>query len=537
MCRSLLLNCAVAVFLVAFALIGAACNLEKDLNSNQPPTATTPGNSISLPATVPPVPLRPQGPNNGATRQFADGSVLFTMGGESDAIAAVVDFRELDPANVPRLPFGFSPPIRMFSVEVKASGDLVTGYATAYPVTLAVRIDKESRLAGDPHLQELVPLRYDDSLSAWGIPPFSLDHPWLRVEAASNALGIFAVASHEISGSGMPDNPTLTAADGSNPTDSESPPGSPTSVSFPKQLPRPSPSPVRRPPVTSTFQDQHLRPLLHLLLHPPPRQRPRAKAEQPRENAPPVVESQATPSALQAASVPTPTPTPTATRTPTPTPTPTVTPTPTPTPTAALRHLLFLNGRQVLSNVAGFRVPLGTVAIHNLPGRDGRYAKDVWVSFEVEVSPAGTGLQITGADEVEGTGGRVLMRSDRHVWVYISHGRKPGPPETGITPTATTTSTPNRYADFDADSCHAPFAIPYTYSDTHAHENPDTYTHSHKDTHADTHAHENPDTYTHSHKDTHADTHAHENPDSNIHSYPHSHAVRGANCVSKRPGW
>ena len=254
LCRGLFLICAILVYFVAFALSGTACSSEKDSNSNLPPTVNTSGDSLLLPT-----PLRLLGTSNEAIWQFADGNVLLTMGGGIESKAVGVDFRELDPATVPRLPHGFSAPVRMFEVEIKGSEGLETELGTAYLVTLAVRINKDNHLVGDLDLQDLVPLRYDESLSAWVIAPFSLDHPWLRVEASSNTLGIFAVALDEIPRSGVPYNPTLTPATGPNAPGEEFTPGqvqsllppeSIISVSFPNQLPRPSPSPVPPPPVT-----------------------------------------------------------------------------------------------------------------------------------------------------------------------------------------------------------------------------------------------------------------------------------------------
>ena len=412
-----------AALAIALGVVVAAGTILK-------PKPSLPENEAAI--KIPP-PSRSHRPSASDPAVFADGSVVITLGEGADGEDIRLNFQEIFTETAPDLPAGYSHPLRMFRITALGLGarhDLAP-----YPATINVLLTEQDLVVagGDPY--RLVVRRYDETASAWKSTPSSVDLPWLRVETTTDALGLFATmavfadegqddrrgeygagrkekAGYELAGIRPLMAETVvpssdTPAPVSLPT--ETPRPQPVAVSppvpTPTLTPTPTPTPTRKPTPTPT-------------LTPTPSPSPTIERDDTENLAATAALIPTLDPSPKSAATQTPTPTATSTSTPTSTPSPTSSPTPTHTPGPSYR--LFINGRQVLSSDVRFHVPLGIVTISALPGPGGRYTVGSEVSLYVDVDPLGSDLRITGADEANGSSGRLRIDGDRFVIVYIS---------------------------------------------------------------------------------------------------------------------
>ena len=408
---------------------------------------------------------------------FADGSVVVTLTERAVKENLRLVFQEIPADAVPRMPAKYTHPSRVFRIDLLDPAGMFLRHPPAYPATIAVLLTTQDFLLADGDPFRLTVQRYDEPESGWKETPYSVDLPWLRVETTTDALGIFATTAiaEDSRGRSQEGYPNVSNGELSDirPFAAQAGPLSPNlpvPVSSPTEAPKPIPTlvvpPISRPTPTPT---------------------PTATQE-PIPTPSPLPLPTASPlpkpglgliATASLASTPTPTvpATPTATprTTPSPTPTPTHTLTPTSTPVPGYR--LFINGRQVLYDDAKFYVPLGTVALHELPGRDGRYPAGTEVRMSVEMDRLGADLRITGADALQGSSARLWINGDRFVVVYISpklapNNQRPaanplpsqfaGPgaiPTNASTPTPTATPT-SPHADANRHSTPTPTPTP-----------------------------------------------------------------------------
>ena len=521
------------------------------------PTPTRPG---PLPEPEPPV--------------FADGSVIVTLSNRAAGENLWLDVQEVPAETAPVLPFGYSPPIRMFRITMSGPGKSRGLDPGPYAATITVLLSQKDFLLteGDPY--RLVVQRYDESASAWKETPSSVDLPWLRVETTTDALGLFAAtaAIAEESANDRKEKHLTRSGrefDAVGPTDPEkgaSRTAVPMAVFSSSGVPRavleavpppasaqiPTPTPTATRAVTSSLRPATVQ-------NPSPAPVPAtthvlASTSTPTATATPThtptATATATPSPTPTATAtpsatPTPTPTPTATPSATLTPTPTRTATPTATPFPSYR--LFINGRQVLSRDTRFHVPLGVVTISNLPGADGRYQVGSEVNLHVDVDRLGSQLRITGADSVNGpsAGLRVnerplcngLHNSQTHVGACQLCSSCIIAQSTATFAAANS----DAYADTNSDA----YADTYTYADYHSNIHTYTYADYHSNIHTYTYADFHSNIHTYTYADFHSNIHTYTYADfhSNTHAYAHGHAdtecnpCRGKNCLPKRPGW
>ena len=369
-----------------------------------------------------------------------DGSVVVILPGGLKAGKPLLVYRDLATGSAEKLSSGYSLSARSFYVALQAPGGAAWQPPSLEPVTLAVRLtERDYDLAdGDPH--RLVVQRYDDAKQVWEEAPTLLDIPWLRVHVTTDSLGLFATtiklkddvanpaaASTEVLPSPLPSIPARSQAVPVSPvtqTPVSTPAGGPRRAAGETPTPTVIPSPM--PPPTPT-PDQPSTPAVALTAA-----LTVAPVSTPEPTIAPTPTSTLTPIPT-ATLVPAATPAPAPTRTPTPTATPASSSTPVP------GHILFINGRQVLSRDSEFYVPLGIVKLDSLPNPDGTYPAGTLVSFDVALSAEDSDMRISGADAVQDTRAELRMNGDRFVTVYISPPPKPTP--TPI-PTPAPTATP-----------------------------------------------------------------------------------------------
>ena len=401
-------------------------------DENADPTATR---LSELRSFAEPQSLREAKDDNGlrAPLVFLGGDALVTLSLEAVEVGVTIDIQDETADFTAPFPSGFSEPARLFRVYAyEPDGSLFSRQET-HAATISVRLPEPESpgFLGDPF--GVVVLRYDDAAATWRRVSYSLDLPWLRIEATLDALGAFAIwpafdgdANLDVNvRTALRSTPAPLRVDAATPKNDQAlpnkaetlPTSAPIPVAGPTDTPRPRPSPV-------TPIDSRLTPTLPITTGTPSH----------KETPPPPTRAETSPS---------PAPTPTPTLTPTPTPTPTVTLPSTPTPTLPSRYLLYINGRQVLSGDGRFLVPLGIVAISELPASDGTYAVGTEVILDVRINDLGGDLQITGADVVDGLKAQLRIESDRFVRVYISPrpASVPTPPPQGLTGRATPTPT------------------------------------------------------------------------------------------------
>ena len=447
---------------VSFAVFGAVFIIVVGPNGNDPPPRDAVGpllheNPIATKSDVSP----------GERYTFANGSLVVIVSQQTAGAEVPLVYEQPQSGRLPTLPAGFSKPITYFRLGVHGADGIPLKEAAADPATVSVRLDKRALEAANGNPFQLSILRYDAFISSWVPTPSSVDLPWLRAKITLDSLGLFAMAANEDQGNGEFIDEGLVgrslqglwASHHQEPFQSDLRSAAvPVPVASPTEAPRPEPRPVAAallPTLTPT---------------PTPDPTPTPSMPVPIAAIPSPIA--ATPSPVSSPSPP-----------PTPIQTPTKTPTSSPTATPEPRFRLFINGRQVLASDKTFLVPLGIVRLLRLPEPDGRFREGTHVEFNVEVNTRGTGLQIVGADAVNGTTATLEMIDDRFVWVYIlARPTATRTPTATPTPTPTATRTPTRtfhaYANRYKETYGNARGYAYNDPDTHSHRYGNSYGHT-----------------------------------------------------------
>ena len=379
----------------------------------------------------------------------SDGSASISLPKSLATANLLLINREISTIPAGELPLGRMPPMRAFYIALLAPDKTPWQPREPQPATLAILLTEADYDMADGDPYRLSVQRYNQSSGSWEETQAVVDLPWLRVPVTTGALGLFATVAVE--GEEERRSPTATAVEipTSQPSDLAAAGGA-VSISLAGTTSVATSTPVELGPKFEAQTPSVPSDKTYIPTHTP---------------GPTLPPTSVTTTSQTPASDPLLTPTPTATLTPaatlaptaTPaaTPTPASTSTPTPTsmitqkPTPVLRHPLFINGRQVLSKDTEFYVPLGILTVSDLPDSRSGYPVGTTVTFDVHLNSPDSGLQITGADNVEGIHAEVLMDSPRSVTVYIWPLPTPEPvvvpastsPLTA-TPTPTVTLTP-----------------------------------------------------------------------------------------------
>ena len=369
----------------------------------------------------------PEIPAPSGQTSSSDNSVVISLPKSvADANLLLVN-RDISTIPAGELPLDQMPPMRAFYVALLAPDKTPWQPREPQPATLAVLLTEADYDMADGDPYRLSVQRYDQSSASWEETQTVVDLPWLRVPVTTDALGLFATVAVDDEEDRRSPAATPVEAPPSQPSDRAAAKGA-VSVSLAGAAAIATSNPVeldptleaQTPSVPSAKADipTHT-PVLTLPPTAIPMTSPTATPTQTPVYDPPLRPTPAailtpTPTATQIPTA-TPTATPTRTATSTPNPAPMFTQTPTPVP----RHPLFINGRQVLSKDDEFYVPLGILTISNPPDSGSRYPAGTIVSFDVHLNLPDSGLQITGADSVEGLHAEVLMDSPQSVTVYI----------------------------------------------------------------------------------------------------------------------